>query len=106
MYVIDLSGWLKTVDQYYLGANNSIQHAAVRHILDTVVEQLQLDANRKFIYVEQAFFQMWWQRQTPQVQQIVRGLVANGQLEFINGGWCMHDEVRHEGDGRRQRGLI
>ena len=90
------SGWLKTVDQYYLGANNSIQHAAVRHILDTVVEQLQLDAARKFIYVEQAFFQMWWQRQTPKVQQIVRGLVANGQLEFINGGWCMHDEVSRQ----------
>lgn len=24
------AGWLKTVDQYYMGANNSIQHAGVQ----------------------------------------------------------------------------
>jgi len=86
-------GWLKTVDQYYLGANNSIQHAAVRYILTTVVEELQKDPNRKFIYVEQAFFQRWYKRQTADVQAATKKLVANGQLEFINGGWCMHDEA-------------
>ena len=26
-------------------------------------------------------------------------VVANGQMEFINGGWCMHDEVSGEGGG-------
>lgn len=31
------TGWLKTVDQYYLGANNSIQHAAVKYVLTTVM---------------------------------------------------------------------
>jgi hypothetical protein len=78
-------GWLKTVDQYYLGANNSIQHAAVQYILDTVVEELQKDPSRKFIYVEQAFFQMWWSRQPETIKAQTRKLVANGQLEFING---------------------
>ncbi|MCO5548555.1 hypothetical protein L7F22_002015 [Adiantum nelumboides] len=46
-------GWLKTVDQYYVGSNNSIQNAAVHLILDTVIAALQEDHNRKFIYVEQ-----------------------------------------------------
>lgn len=46
-------GWLKTVDQYFEGTNNSIQHANVRKILDTVVRELQLDASRRFIWVEQ-----------------------------------------------------
>ncbi len=42
--------------------------------------------------VQQAFFFRWWQEQTAEVQDMVQQLVANNQLEFINGGWCMHDE--------------
>lgn len=45
------------------------------------------------IYVEQAFFQRWWSEQSPEKQGQVRGLVSTGQLEFINGGWSMHDEA-------------
>ena len=86
-------GWLKTVDQYYYGANNSIQHAGVQYIIDTVVEQCLLNPDRKFTYVEQAFFHRWWTEQTPSMQKVVRGLVKRGQLQFINGGWSMHDEA-------------
>lgn len=48
-------GWLKTVDEYYTGQNNSIQHAYVHMILDTVVRALAADKSRTFTYVEQAF---------------------------------------------------
>ena len=41
----------------------------------------------------QAFFQRWYAEQTPARQALVQQLVANGQLSFANGGWCMHDEV-------------
>ncbi|KAL6544772.1 hypothetical protein OROMI_023634 [Orobanche minor] len=57
-------GWLKTVDQYYVGSNNSIQGACVRNVLDSLIPALVADKNRKFIYVEQR-----------------------------NGGMCMHDEA-------------
>ncbi|KAF2322962.1 hypothetical protein GH714_032461 [Hevea brasiliensis] len=86
-------GWLKTVDQYYVGSNNSIQGACVRNVLDSLIPALLADKNRKFIYVEMAFFQRWWRDQSEAMQQIVKQLVSSGQLEFINGGMCMHDEA-------------
>ncbi|XP_057982566.1 alpha-mannosidase At3g26720 [Malania oleifera] len=86
-------GWLKTIDQYYVGANNSIRGACVQNVLDSVISALLEDKNRKFIYVEMAFFQRWWRRQSEVLRAKVRGLVKSGQLEFINGGMCMHDEA-------------
>ena len=49
--------------------------------------------NFRFIYVEIAFFWRWWQEQDEATQTEVKRLVQNGQLEFINGGWCMNDEA-------------
>ncbi|KAL7604195.1 hypothetical protein Lser_V15G20819 [Lactuca serriola] len=86
-------GWLKTVDQYYTGANNSIRGACVQNVLDSVISALLDDKNRKFIYVEMAFFQRWWNQQSELLKTKVKELVNTGQLEFINGGMCMHDEA-------------
>ncbi|GFP89432.1 alpha-mannosidase [Phtheirospermum japonicum] len=86
-------GWLKTVDQYYVGSNNSIQGACVQNVLDSLIPALLADKNRKFIYVEQAFFQRWWRNQSKDMKKTVEVLVNSGQLEFINGGMCMHDEA-------------
>jgi alpha-mannosidase len=54
---------------------------------------LPADSNRKFIYIEQAFFQRWWNEADPKMVALVQQLIDNDQLEFINGGWCMHDEA-------------
>ncbi|XP_047434607.1 lysosomal alpha-mannosidase [Mugil cephalus] len=86
-------GWLKTVDQYYYGDRNDIQHAGVQYILDSVVDQLLKNPDRRFIYVETAFFYRWWRRQSSDMQQTVKQLVNEGRLEFVNGGWCMSDEA-------------
>ncbi|XP_070774105.1 lysosomal alpha-mannosidase [Enoplosus armatus] len=86
-------GWLKTVDQYYYGDRNDIQHAGVQYILDSVVDQLLKNPDRRFIYVETAFFYRWWKRQSSSMQQTVKQLVNEGRLEFVNGGWCMSDEA-------------
>ncbi|KAK6153870.1 hypothetical protein DH2020_013509 [Rehmannia glutinosa] len=86
-------GWLKTIDQYYVGSNNSIQAACVQNVLDSLIPALLADKNRKFIYVEQAFFQRWWRDQSEAMKKTVVTLVSSGQLEFINGGMCMHDEA-------------
>ena len=81
----DDTGWQVTVDQYGF--------SDVYYILDTVIPRLLEDPNRRFIYVETAFLARWWQTQPEHKKNITRSLVMNGQLEFINGGWCMHGEL-------------
>lgn len=86
-------GWLKTVEQYYYGRNNTIQRAAVKYILSTVMLALTENPNRTFTYAEQKFFSMWWNEQSEASKERVKSLIANEQLSFVNGGWCMHDEA-------------
>ncbi|XP_055714111.1 lysosomal alpha-mannosidase isoform X1 [Phlebotomus papatasi] len=86
-------GWLKTVDQYYYGSQTLIQKAGVQYILDSVIQALLADPNRRFIYVESAFFFKWWNEQTNDLQEKVRQLVEEGRLEFIGGAWSMNDEA-------------
>lgn len=86
-------GWLKTVDQYFSGERDDTQLANVEQILDSVVDALLADPSRTFTYVEVAFFERWWRRQTAARKEAVRALVKSGRLEFANGGWCMHDEA-------------
>lgn len=80
---------------YYVVMNciQSIQHASVKSILDSTIRALIENSDRKFTYVEMAFFSKWWELQTKEMQYKVKYLVANKQLTFVNGGWCMHDEA-------------
>lgn len=89
----DDPGWLKTVDQYYYGANTTIYHAGVKYILDTVISELVADPSRKFTYCEMSYFQRWYTDLPVSRRLVVKKLVANGQLTFSNGGWVMHDEA-------------
>lgn len=86
-------GWLKTVDQYYYGSQQHYQKAGVQYIIDSVVQALIRNKERRFIYVEVAFFSRWWDEQDEPTKAIVRELVNSGQLEFVNGGFCMNDEA-------------
>lgn len=62
-------------------------------ILDTVIHELLKDPKKKFTYVEMKFFSMWFYEQSETMKANVRGLVNEGRLEFINGGWSMNDEA-------------
>ncbi|KAF7233994.1 hypothetical protein EG68_06920 [Paragonimus skrjabini miyazakii] len=86
-------GWLKTVDQYYYGAENHIQKAGVQYILDSVIQALAADPQRRFTYVEMAFFTRWWRTQSWSTKQIVMHLVKTGRLQFALGAWSMADEA-------------
>ena len=65
-------GWLKTVDQYYYGSRKDITPTSVHLILDSVVSALEKDPNKKFIYVEMAFFFRWYEEQDEKTRQLVR----------------------------------
>ncbi|KAH8283706.1 hypothetical protein KR018_012605, partial [Drosophila ironensis] len=86
-------GWLKTVDQYFYGHKNNIQHAGVQYIIDTVVSELIKNPDRRFIQVETSFFSKWWAEQSETGKEIVKKLVNEGRLQFTNGAWSMNDEA-------------
>jgi len=86
-------GWLKTANAYYRGSQQTIQRARVKDILLSITHELYWNPDRKFSYVEQAFFQRFWDDIDSRTASLVQDLVAAGQLEFINGGFSMHDEA-------------
>ncbi len=48
-----------------------IQDAGVQYILDSVMTELEKNPDRKFIYVEIAFFYRWWNEQTEDMKNKV-----------------------------------
>jgi hypothetical protein len=87
-------GWLLTPEEYYDGCDpTNGPNRGVRGIINSVVDALLANSSRRFIQVEMYFFDQWMIEQTPERITAVRGLIASGQLEFINAGWSMHDEA-------------
>ena len=81
----DDAGWLYTVDKYF--------EDRVFYAINTVIIELEQNPKRQYIQVEIAFFERWWRMQTEEVQNRVRNLVKNGQLQFALGHWSMPDEA-------------
>ena len=65
----------------------------MQYILDSLLNALEDDENRLFSYGEMSYFQRWYFDISPQKRERVKRVVANGQLNFVNGGWVMHDEA-------------
>ncbi len=57
-------------------ANRTLQDGSVQYILDTVMTELEKNPDRKFIYVEMAFFHRWWNEQTEDMKNKVRVMYA------------------------------
>ena len=65
----------------------------VQYILNASVTATARDPARRFHWAEIVFFQRWFDALDEPEQQTVRRLVANGQLEFVHGGYVMEDEA-------------
>ncbi|KAI3633115.1 hypothetical protein MIR68_009190 [Amoeboaphelidium protococcarum] len=92
-------GWLRTKDQYY---EERVKHI-YNNVLDCLIESYESNSGidelskrahplRKFIIVEQAFFQRWFKEVSREKQDWVKRFLREEILEFVNGGWVMHDE--------------
>lgn len=57
------------------------------------MQELASNSNRRFVYVELAYFWRWWNQQNNNTKQLVRTFVNERRLEFVIGGWCMNDEA-------------
>ena len=86
-------GWLKTVDNYFYGGDQSTQWAGVQYTIDSVVTELSLNPTYKFSIVEMAFLYRWWNNANDTQRALLKQHINNKQLEIINAGWCMHDEA-------------
>ncbi|KAK7501313.1 hypothetical protein BaRGS_00007438, partial [Batillaria attramentaria] len=82
-------GWVSTADEYYTG--KAWTGACVRCVLETTLPQLLKNPDRRFIFMEMAFFSRWWNEVSNRTRQIVADLVKQGRLEIVNGGWVMSD---------------
>lgn len=78
---------LNNENNYVRPGKTTIQKAGVQYILDSVVRELISDPEKRFIYVESAFFFKWWREQSDTMKNQVSQLVQEGRLEFIGGAW-------------------
>ena len=84
-------GWLQTFDD--------LARLNVSRILDTVTVNLNENPERRFAWSEVAFLEYWWNRQNSTTKTIFKKLIANGQLEFVDGGWSQQDMGCTDYDG-------
>uniref|UniRef100_A0A0K0E7B1 Alpha-mannosidase n=1 Tax=Strongyloides stercoralis TaxID=6248 RepID=A0A0K0E7B1_STRER len=78
-------GWLKTFKDYYT--------EDVSQILYGMLEYLSKNNKMKFVYVEMAFFELFYSTLSLSNRQKVKKLLLSEKLEIITGGWVMTDEA-------------
>lgn len=66
----------------------------MREIVASVLAALEADAARRFSWADVAFFMRWWREDASDDDRArARRLVAEGRLDFVNGGAVQHDEA-------------
>ena len=74
-----IMGYALTVFWQNLTGRNNFANRAVVYILDSVIPELVKNPDRRFIYVEIAFFWRWWNQQNDEMKSTVKQLVNEGK---------------------------
>jgi len=73
-----------TPDEQFMAVDGDEEHSnSVKQILDSVVQSLEQDKNRKFTFSNIYFFKRWWNNQNQDKRSSVQDLLANRQLQLI-----------------------
>lgn len=67
--------------------------SSVHDIIDSMLYALSHDQTKRFVWEEVSFLSTWWKQASDESRELMKKLHAAGQLEFIGGGWVMHDEA-------------
>ncbi|TNV84658.1 hypothetical protein FGO68_gene4646 [Halteria grandinella] len=85
--------FLSQLDDFFPWQQEELMQMHLSQVFTQVVAALSNDPRRTFTHYEVKYFAKWYSQQSEGVKESVRGLVQMGQLEFVNGGWEMHDEA-------------
>ena len=85
------AGWLMSADQYYYGEHSS--KYCVKCIFDSLLKSLNKNNERTFTVSDIYYFNKWYANLQEIEKLEIRKLVSSGRIEFVNGGWVMHDEA-------------
>ncbi|KAF0978794.1 hypothetical protein FDP41_001864 [Naegleria fowleri] len=78
-------GWLKTKKSYY--------EEDVKPIIEGVLEALEKNPKRKFIFVEMSFINYWWDEAKPHWRDLFIKFLKEKRIEFSLAGMTMSDEA-------------
>ena len=79
------AGYRLSFEEYY--------KSNVQLIIDTLLVALSENTERKFVWEEVSFLSRWWQDASEAQKETMKKLMTEKRLEFIGGGWVMHDEA-------------
>lgn len=69
---------MKTFEQNFVGSNFDAHHSSVRNVLDTSINELSKDRNRKFTFAEMGVFQEWYNEQSLDKKNTTKNLISSG----------------------------
>ena len=79
------ASWLDTFENYKAYSTDKIH--------STIIKQLKANENSTFAICEIGFFKSYYDDLNEQSKKDVKKLIANGQIEFVNGGLVSNDEA-------------
>ena len=87
-------GWGETYLQYYYGTGPyGPQFRNATKVFSQVIKGLLEDPARRMSFVEQGFWQLFYESASAEMKADFRSLVSDRRLVFLNGAFSMHDEA-------------